>query len=253
MAGADLAIGNPLGCTALVCASATHEPGVVPVIQALARNGADLNSRCGDRRLSALHIAAAKDFACSVDALIEAGAGVEIQSRDGETPLCLAAKGGLVKALLALLRRGALVSARTNKGQMPLHLACRLQSHVIEVVVKELLRWDADETALDNDGKSHEDLLDNAAQRRGCSQDGIERVRLLLSRAPADRAWRRRGWLVMLRSRVSAGNANAGGEGTEGSEKTGGRQVARSEDAVDVGGGGEGGQVSSGVGGVGSY
>lgn len=43
-----------------------------------------------------------------------------------------------------------------------------------------------------------------------CAQGEVERARLLLSRAPADRAWRRRSWLVMLRGRL----AKATGEKT---------------------------------------
>lgn len=51
-----------------------------------------------------------------------------------------------------------------------------------------------DETALDGNGKTPADLL---------PQDGADGIRRLLARAPADRVWRRRGWLVMLRLRAS--------------------------------------------------
>lgn len=121
-------------------------------------------------------------------------------------------------------------------------------------VVYTLLRWGADEPALDNAGNSLEDLLHKVNDGRGtCSQEVIERVRLLLARAPADRAWCRGGWLAVHRSRAPMinTNANAGGEGAEDSDDAGdgageNRPLAR-EDVVGVGGD-VGGQASSGAG-----
>ena len=60
-----------------------------------------------------------------------------------------------------------------------------------------LLRWGADETELNNDGVSPAGALEHMP----AIQDQLKSTRLLLARAPADRAWRRRGWLVMVRSR----------------------------------------------------
>lgn len=57
-----------------------------------------------------------------------------------------------------------------------------------------LLRHGADETALDNDGPKPVDKLDIPLDEEEledsppCAQGGVERARLLLSRAPADRA-----------------------------------------------------------------
>ena len=66
-----------------------------------------------------------------------------------------------------------------------------------------LLRWGADETAAGSDGQTPADFLRTVTRtpNKHLIQGMIDRTRLLLSRAPADRAWRRRGWLVMLRSR----------------------------------------------------
>lgn len=81
-------------------------------------------------------------------------------------------------------------------------LVCRTQERGAEAATDPLLRWGADETALDRDGKTPAEVLD--VPREGYpSQNEIDRVRLLLARAPADTARRRRGWLVMLRSRAS--------------------------------------------------
>lgn len=45
----------------------------------------------------------------------------------------------------------------------------------------------------------------------------IERVRALLVRAPEDRAWRRRSWLVMMRSRVLRATSSGRDAGVRGS------------------------------------
>ena len=86
-----------------------------------------------------------------------------------------------------------------------------------------LLRWGADETALDDDGKSPAELLNVENEEyfeqlrvrvlfEPAKQDEINRAQILLARASADRAWRRRGWLVMLRSRSSMAMTGEGGE-----------------------------------------
>ena len=249
-AGADVTIRTPKGYSALDWAS---RKGHVPVIEALVRHGADVNSRGGTQGQGALHNAAIQDQACSVEALIKAGADIEMKMKiTRRTPLGLAAETGKSKAVLALLQKGAATSAQDNVGDSPLHLACFYQRERIEGVVDALLRWGADETALNNDGKSPADLLDSVYKGRKCSQEDIERVRLLLARAPADRAWRRRGWLAMLRSRASRSKPIAGGGHEEGSSGASGgaegsRKVARSEAAGGVGSG-EGAHATNGVG-----
>eukprot|EP00903_Cladosiphon_okamuranus_P013959 g12981.t1 len=62
-----------------------------------------------------------------------------------------------------------------------------------EAAARHLLRWGADETALNNNGNTPPDLL---------PRDGDDGMRLLLTRAPADRAWLRHGWVVLLRLRA---------------------------------------------------
>lgn len=86
-----------------------------------------------------------------------------------------------------------------------LHSACKVQGPGLEMAVGLLVRWGADETAWDKFGRTPMDLLYLARPdgERLCSQEEVERARLLLTRAPTERAWRgRRGWLVMLRSRA---------------------------------------------------
>ena len=253
-AGADVNRPGAGGYSALRWAS---ESGNVPVIQALLRYGIDVNMCNSIVGWSALHGAALADQAGAIDALTKAGADMEIKCNMGRTPLCTAAENDSPNALLALLQNGAGIRVQDDERDTPLHLACCFQHEGVQVVVDALLRWGADETALNNDGESPADLLDPAYEGGKCSQEDIERVRLLLARAPADRAWRRRGWLVMLRSRASRSKPIAGGGHEEGSSGASGgaegnRKVARSEAAGGVADGGEDGQASSGVGEVGN-
>lgn len=71
-AGADFNMRSADGYTALEWASMSENAPIAPIIQALVRHGADVNSnREGD---SALHNAAGNDYVDSINALIEAGA-----------------------------------------------------------------------------------------------------------------------------------------------------------------------------------
>ena len=63
------------------------------------------------------------------------------------------------------------------------------------------------------------------------THDEIERTRLLLSRAPADRAWRRRGWLVMLRARKASHDSGGDGGRAGSSGDAGGQQGGRCKEA----------------------
>ena len=100
---------------------------------------------------------------------------------------------------------------RANDGSTVLHSACNATWEGLEAAVELLLRWGVDETALDDQNSTRSALLDtkNLCDHVHCSKEEVERTRLLLARAPADRAWRRRCWLVILRSRVSKANMTA--------------------------------------------
>lgn len=119
-------------------------------------------------------------------------------------------------------------------------------------MVDLLLRWGADEKALNNDCKSLSEFLDVCRNVSNPDMQGeVERTRLLLARAPADRAWRRQGWLVMLRSRGSEARTATSRDGADesggGSSSSGG---AESDAHGKVGAGGgtdDKGEVWSGV------
>lgn len=152
---------------------------------------------------SALSHAAGFDQADSIDLLIKSGSDIERMRHAFVT----ANKQANCKAMLVLLQNGV----KEDGGESwltALHRVCAESPKNTEAAVDLLLRWGADETALDKNGKTPADLLnsDDEDDER-LSQDGVERVRLLLARAPADRAWRRRGWLVMIRARNAKDNA----------------------------------------------
>eukprot|EP00903_Cladosiphon_okamuranus_P014825 g13730.t1 len=210
-AGADVNIRDDNQHAALNYAA---NEGRVPVLKALLGHGAyvDFPDTNG---YTALHMAAMNNRADAVDALVEAGADIELDSNDDYTPLMAAAYFSQRKSMLALLKRGAIVGTCSTFGRTPLHVACLAQRHGLEVAVDLLLRWGADETALDEEGFTPTECLDHAldGNERPCSPEEIERVRVLLARAPADRAWRRRCLLVMLRSRASKARTEGHGDG----------------------------------------
>ncbi|CAM9770409.1 unnamed protein product [Scytosiphon promiscuus] len=203
----------------------------VPIMHALLQGGVDADA-CDESGGTALYVAAGSGKVASIDALIEAGANLESKCSAGKTPLEGAASCGEPDALLALLRHGATLSVRNGLGMTPLHSACHHQPGGLLSVVDLLLRWNADETTLDDYGEKPSDLLERVRDDRGCSEDEIERVRVLLARAPADRAWRRRGWLVMLRARGL--KAQDFSSNQQGRRKETGRSVARCEGVGDV-------------------
>ena len=154
-----------------------------------------------------------------VKMLCDAGADIEAQHlpRGGLTPLHLAAENGNYDGALVLLQHGASVDSLTNTGKRPLHVACfYLKPEIVEL----LLCWGADETALDKSGRTAAAWVDTVESihanhnHYGSDSDGAEqmieamepdleareRVLALLHRAPNDRAWRRRRFLVLCRA-----------------------------------------------------
>eukprot|EP00903_Cladosiphon_okamuranus_P017409 g16033.t1 len=71
-------------------------------------------------------------------------------------------------------------------------------------VVDSLLRAGADETVVDCEGCTAADVIGTHVQEEEESlTEEFERVRQLLANAPADRVWRRRGYLVLCRAHLS--------------------------------------------------
>jgi ankyrin repeat protein len=74
---------TPLYCVANECASDTGPE----VVRELVRTGADVDARSGVTRATALHAAARRGHLKVAQALLDAGATVNVQDRKGHTPL----------------------------------------------------------------------------------------------------------------------------------------------------------------------
>lgn len=127
---------------------------------------------------------------------------LEAKDHDGRTALHLASghRLGSDSTLVALVESGANMEATTSLGETPLHKACKA---LRVTAVQQLLRFGANQAAVDAGGRTPAALTAQLFQSQcpGMFRDMLQRILGLLAMAPADRAWRRRGWLLMLRSR----------------------------------------------------
>lgn len=208
--------------------------GSVPVAMALARAGAAVFRKAPFKQ-SALHLAAGTGHAAMISALVldlrldvegtddmdgtalhaaawhgkaecarvllHLGAEVNALDRSGRSALLQASRcGGRAgcDVMRELLHAGAEVKISSADGDTPLHMACRY-GHVD--AVRLLLRHDADENARCDLRKTPEDVARQAEDRFVFSANTAKAIYEALAAAPAGRAWRRRGWLVMLRVR----------------------------------------------------
>lgn len=180
--------------------------GHMGVVMAIIELGVNMNA--GGGRFTALHFAAMSGtvMVAAIDALIGAGANVEApEEGSGTTPLSIAAGRGHVAAVLSLLKHGANLHARNARGETALHYAASNAGNLgIAEVVDLLLRRGADENISTNNGWTAAGVVGWAEEQDRVAED-VERVRILLANAPADRAWRRRGFLVMCRAHHPGG------------------------------------------------
>ncbi|CAM9310843.1 unnamed protein product, partial [Hapterophycus canaliculatus] len=144
--------------------------------------------------------------------LLESGADVEARSSrcqlkgcafDGITPLHITVFFRDFANMSSLLQKGANISAKYNNGKTSLHLVCELFFSATSAEVADyLLRRGADETLADNDGRLAVDLVEDSG-----TDPSVGRLKRLLINAPIDRTWRRRGMLIMCRSRSASGKS----------------------------------------------
>ena len=185
------------------------------IVRMLINHGVAINSESFEGH-TALHMAAKYDRVGAVHVLVEAGADINAgTNRFVFNPLHAAADGVAPDSCLALLEYGADVNDQTDRGRTALHLAASKGAHKHAVeVVDILLRWGADETAVCKEGKTAPSMVGTRYVYRGHTvPENTERVRNLLARAPADRAWRRRGLMALCRAypdRVRLGGDLAG-------------------------------------------
>lgn len=172
--------------------------GDIGAVRALVQ-AVDVNIRGGWRVESPLHAASRAGRPEVIACLMEAGAHTEVRDRNNDTPLLLAAWLGHALAVRKLLVAGARVDAE-GIPRSALHCAC-MQGHTD--CVRELLRGGADELAADEDGNTPLHVVGTMSEAAGRTND-LSAIRHMLDNAPADRAWRRRAWLAMLRVREFA-------------------------------------------------
>lgn len=173
------------------------------VVRLLIEYGAEVNLAASNG-CTALHFAAETNKVGAIHVLVEAGA--DLQAGANKPLHCAAGAGYLSdgvwpEATLALLNLGAEVNARTNLGKETAlhHAASKAGRQGAVEVVRLLLRWGADETIVCTRGKTAAEWIGTRRVFTKVPGDD-ERVRGLLARAPADRAWRRRGLLVLCRA-----------------------------------------------------
>lgn len=176
-------------------------------VRLLVKHGArvDVPSSSGH---TALHSAAQYNNSTGlVQALVQAGADLEAGDMAGQKPLHYAAGASYTdrispEAALSLLNLGAEVNALTDGGETALHFAAARAGKQGSVeMVDVLLSRGADETIVSErrGGKTARELVNTRRIFRKIYGDD-ERVLTMLVRAPANRAWRRRGLMVLCRA-----------------------------------------------------
>lgn len=141
-----------------------------------------------------LHRAAIQDHDEAVSLLLSRGADPDVKDPYNGTPLlhCYITE----EIMTQLLKCGADPNIKNNAGQTPLFSAC---IHDKSNLVCLLLDWGADETAW-----PLQQVVDRTHQifsRVDHQWLTLDSSIQMLKRAPANRKWSRRGWLIMYRAR----------------------------------------------------
>ncbi|CAN0120287.1 unnamed protein product [Scytosiphon promiscuus] len=174
------------------------EEGHLGIVQLLLKAGASPGSRRKEDDKSAVDLAVERDTTCALRELLVAGPRVSALDDGGVSALGIAAMGGHAKAIDALLDAGAEVNDTNDDMDTPLHLAClNLQPDS----VRALLRRNADETLGNDELDTPGEIVGHYVSEDRRDEEVVEWIREMLARAPADRIWRRRGWLAMLSAR----------------------------------------------------
>ena len=129
-----------------------YGPRLLPdATRLLLEHGADINAQNKDGR-TPLHVAAENGRVEVVRVLHEHGANIGAEDDAGRTPLHLAASYGSVQTVHVLLEYGANIGANDNEGRTPLHLAVVKKAGWLEVeVVRVLLEHGANVGAEDDE------------------------------------------------------------------------------------------------------
>ncbi|XP_076239069.1 no mechanoreceptor potential C isoform X1 [Calliopsis andreniformis] len=132
--------------TALHIAVENAKPAVV---ETLLGYGAEVHVRGGKLRETPLHIAArVPDGDRCALMLLKSGAGPNLTTDDGQTPVHVAASHGNLATLLLLLEDGGDPMFKSKNGETPLHLACRgCKADVVRHLIQFVKEKKGQETA----------------------------------------------------------------------------------------------------------
>ena len=150
--------------TELCIAINTHN---TPKALSLIENGANVNALSGSYGCTPLKLASANGDLGMMEALLDAGAYVDIRNTDGLTALFFAAQAGNVSAASILVLHGADVSAKNFSGSTPLHFAVSgplASSEDVKAMVTLLMRSGADVNAYSD--RRHVTVLMHAVDAR---------------------------------------------------------------------------------------
>ena len=201
------------GYTALHWAS---EGGHGNLAVELLRAGASIDVKCVAGE-TPLFLAVVQNHFSVVNDLLNLGADAIVSNKKRETALFHASTWANPKIVQALLSRGADVNSKAmDNGGNSLHALCEgiqdmlgwggvddeHQANALSTL-DVLLRWGVDELATNDDGKTPADFVRDLWGVETVEEEDAEfPIRIKLARAPVDKAWYRRGWLVMLRARA---------------------------------------------------
>lgn len=194
LAGADPNISHEV-CPPLLFVVLSRSDNSEDMTRALLQHGADVNELHDYE--TAINEAARYGNVGVVKLLLDAGALVDgHKDFHGlvQAPLHAACTCSLsCDVVKVLLGHGANVNLQDSEGTSALHLAAvRFSSRLVDL----LLRQGADETTTNGDGNTPADCV----RLKAGHQEDSRPVLRLLDGAPADRAWRRRGLVLLCRT-----------------------------------------------------
>ncbi|CAN0505083.1 unnamed protein product [Ectocarpus sp. 12 AP-2014] len=223
--GMDPNARNALGYTAVHQAAYSNASDA---LRLLLESGGSASSATDVGHYTPLHVAAAFSTRSSATATAAARAptaGFICPTNNNNKDTAAAARHApAASAVRTIVRYGGgpdvlRVDALDAEGSTPLHTAC---VNLQEEAVRDLLDVGANEKlftlSIGDFVKTTPDNYGSGASAAGGSGGGgggdtrgrterISRIMAMLAAAPADRAWRRRGWLAVLRARATAARA----------------------------------------------
>jgi ankyrin repeat protein len=122
------------------------------IIELLPNEATDADEESHDTRAARNSSVVSKEYAETVELLLERKVDIEAKDVDGQTALYLAAKRGHKKIVKMLLERGADIEAKDAHGRTALHLAA--SEYYTQTTVELLLKKGADIEAKDAHGRT---------------------------------------------------------------------------------------------------